>query len=86
VEPLRGFPQRAVLFLFPISQNRLLASAGFHAPAFLNQIAEFKPSPQHFSSCVTLFPYYQMWVGRTCLLGKQAHSVNKGAGPKSDDP
>lgn len=43
MELLRSFPQRAVLFLFPISQNRLLASAGFQAPAFLNQIAEFKP-------------------------------------------
>lgn len=48
VELLRGFPQRLALFLFPIFQNPLLASAGFQAPAFLNQIAEFKPSPQHF--------------------------------------
>lgn len=44
VELFRGFPLRAVLGSFPIFQNPLLASAGFQAPAFLNQIAEFKPS------------------------------------------
>lgn len=45
VELFRGFPLRAVLGSFPIFQNPLLASAGFQAPAFLNQIAEFKSSP-----------------------------------------
>lgn len=45
VELFRGFPLRAVLDSFPIFQNPLLASAGFQAPAFLNQIAEFKSSP-----------------------------------------
>lgn len=57
MELLRGFPQRAVLFFFPIFQNQLLASAGFQAPAFLNQIAEFKPSPQHFP---VVCPYFHI--------------------------